>query len=536
MEFCLKNIFDEHKGSVLNVCVTSLFKKYPPNLVEQILFDLISNEISKFINNLLKTYSAYEIETKKYINSLSTTSSSDVALVPTQIAYDSTNLWYESAYMYARNNSQYSDFNQLSNVIDKYTKLLEYYKSLQTILSMLELCSQKQGISNINQLHQLKSFEECAKGTNISDLIAYRAIKNAKNFYTLEPQILLCYIKQQPNDDESIEIVDSLKRSSVFNKGIFPIWIERVNEWDNADIIWRYTSKGIFDDTLTRLSEKTYGLINHFTGSMELAKKNNLLRYLSDNRIREIAPRTFIGSGVNQGLMNKLTSFGNKLWIVKPMGQWGGTGIQLMSVDELKKINTKSIIQEYIEHPFLYENGHKFDIRIHVLVTTFPNGDMCVYLQWGGLIRISSRPYDPNSKDPMVFLTNNSIHKKYARCPEDILQDLFNVKGLNYEKVLSDIQNSVQKLFRNTEQVLNPKGYTSSFQLFGLDFILDGKQKPYLLEVNSTPFVDYIKDGGKWSKKIKSKMLRDMWIIVFKNRLGESVNNTKKKYKFVKIL
>ena len=58
------------------------------------------------------------------------------------------------------------------------------------------------------------------------------------------------------------------------------------------------------------------------------------------------------------------------VWIVKPSNSSRGRGIYLaddindISVDEL------SVVSRYITNPLLI-NGHKFDLRIYVLVTSY---------------------------------------------------------------------------------------------------------------------------------------------------------------------
>ena len=64
--------------------------------------------------------------------------------------------------------------------------------------------------------------------------------------------------------------------------------------------------------------------------------------------------------------------------------------------------------------PALY-NGHKYDFRIYVLVTSVIS-PMTIFLYNDGLVRLASEPYDPgaNYEDPFVHLTNYSLNKNAA--------------------------------------------------------------------------------------------------------------------------
>lgn len=58
------------------------------------------------------------------------------------------------------------------------------------------------------------------------------------------------------------------------------------------------------------------------------------------------------------------------IWIVKPASGAQGRGIQL--IDDINDVNVDelSVISRYVTNPLLI-NGHKFDLRIYVLVTSY---------------------------------------------------------------------------------------------------------------------------------------------------------------------
>ncbi len=100
------------------------------------------------------------------------------------------------------------------------------------------------------------------------------------------------------------------------------------------------------------------------------------------------------------------------MWIVKPANLSRGRGIYLIEdVNEIS-VDDTSVISRYISNPLLI-NGHKFDLRLYIVVTSFD--PLRIYIYKEGLARFASEQYIGNkvSKDNMyVHLTNYSINKK----------------------------------------------------------------------------------------------------------------------------
>lgn len=69
------------------------------------------------------------------------------------------------------------------------------------------------------------------------------------------------------------------------------------------------------------------------------------------------------------------------------------------------------VIQKYLANPLLLE-GHKFDLRIYVLVTSINPLEAYVYKE--GFARISTQKYSLDSEDignKFIHLTNFSVQK-----------------------------------------------------------------------------------------------------------------------------
>ena len=81
------------------------------------------------------------------------------------------------------------------------------------------------------------------------------------------------------------------------------------------------------------------------------------------------------------------------------------------SIGNLKTTKETTIVQRYIQQPFLI-HGHKFDMRLYVLITSLD--PLTVYIYGDGLVRFATQPY---SNDPSLIhnkfrhLTNFEINK-----------------------------------------------------------------------------------------------------------------------------
>lgn len=100
---------------------------------------------------------------------------------------------------------------------------------------------------------------------------------------------------------------------------------------------------------------------------------------------------------------NKMNEAGGKqshvdenVWIIKPASSSRGRGIYLLRdfSDLPSGMNSRDqesfVISRYIHDPLLV-NGHKFDVRIYVLITGLD--PLKVYIYNEGLVRFASEPY-----------------------------------------------------------------------------------------------------------------------------------------------
>jgi uracil phosphoribosyltransferase len=89
----------------------------------------------------------------------------------------------------------------------------------------------------------------------------------------------------------------------------------------------------------------------------------------------DLAPDTYIlpeefGDFYNHYQKLKQNESKKNVWIIKPANACQGRGIYI--IDDINDVNVDetSVISKYITNPLLI-NGHKFDLRIYVCITSY---------------------------------------------------------------------------------------------------------------------------------------------------------------------
>jgi hypothetical protein len=153
--------------------------------------------------------------------------------------------------------------------------------------------------------------------------------------------------------------------------------------------------------------------------------------------------------------------------------------------------NSSVILQKYIEKPLLYK-GRKCDMRLWVMLTW----DFNVYLFKEGHFKATSVPFDINSQNAYVHLTNYSVQKynenfaKFETGNEISFTD-FEISKNNVISVKKDLLPEIKEIIlysmKCARHKINKFERKLCFEIFGYDFMFDDNYKPYLLEINTNP-------------------------------------------------
>ena len=171
----------------------------------------------------------------------------------------------------------------------------------------------------------------------------------------------------------------------------------------------------------------------------------------------------------------------------EPSPSKGRNGVSFLSNNTFQVF----VIQKYMEKPFLYK-GYKFDIRVYDRLTH----TMQLRLFCESYVRLSSYPYTLDKMNYYIHLTNNAVQSTCAGYgallqgnifPISELERYANELGKTADPFMTQIKNTIKKVFDATFDILNPKGRKHNFELFGFDFMIDEHHKVWLLECNSGP-------------------------------------------------
>ncbi|KAI5712289.1 hypothetical protein M8J75_007250 [Diaphorina citri] len=272
--------------------------------------------------------------------------------------------------------------------------------------------------------------------------------------------------------------------------------------------------------------------INHFPGTFQIGRKDrlwkNLLKCMMKYGDKEFGftPRTYVLPGDDKRLRASWErNCGNIKWIVKPPASARGIGIKV--VHKWNQIPRKMplVVQKYLDDPYLI-NDTKFDLRLYVLVTSF--NPLRIYLYDNGLVRANSETL----QDRYMHLTNYSINKMSSSYTQNedaeachghkwTLKSLWSYLETEHHVDVAALQDSIVDVVIKTmicgehsiSQLTraNQQSRYCSYELFGIDILLDSKLKPWLLEVNISPSLH---SSSPLDLAVKGPLVQDLFNIV----------------------
>ena len=190
------------------------------------------------------------------------------------------------------------------------------------------------------------------------------------------------------------------------------------------------------------------------------------------------------------------------IWIIKPGRKSRGRDIKILTrLEDIKEYVSEPnywIAQKYIENPLLI-NSRKFDIRQWVLITCFDPLTIWIYNRC--YLRFTAAEFSfEDLSNNFMHLTNNSISKNASNFEntencgfmwdlEQFKEHLLNLKG--YDVWSESLFPAIKRLIISSILTAGKLIRRNSFELLGLDLMVDTSLRPWLIEINSSPAMDY---------------------------------------------
>ena len=257
---------------------------------------------------------------------------------------------------------------------------------------------------------------------------------------------------------------------------------------------YKYVESEISNLSFNESNKYVFGI----SGSDNIASKNNLWKIIKNHygfeEACKIMPTTHLLYNKQDMEDFKKTYDKTKIYILKKNLQ-RKLGLKLVQNDLptiLKSVKDKyKVVQEYLEKPLLI-NGYKLNLRVYLIVVC-SNKSKQLYLHKTGKCLYTIQKYNT---DTLNFDTNITSYKQD--------KNIYNKNPLTYEQLLTYLEKNnynVKKADTNVKDVMkktsdaikshlcNRKKLNSvvTFQLFGVDILLDDNLNAKLLEINKGP-------------------------------------------------
>ncbi|KAH8417113.1 hypothetical protein KR222_003669, partial [Zaprionus bogoriensis] len=284
-------------------------------------------------------------------------------------------------------------------------------------------------------------------------------------------------------------------------------------------------------DTLRNLA--LYQRVNHFPRSYELTRKDRLyknierMQHMRGMKHFDIVPQSFILPQESRDLLFAHNKHRGP-WIVKPAASSRGRGIFIVNSPDQIPQDEQVLVSKYIVDPLCID-GHKCDLRVYVLVTSFD--PLIIYLYEEGIVRLATVRYDRNTDNlwnPCMHLCNYSInkyHSDYIRSSDAQDEDVghkwtlsallrhLKLQGCDTHLLMLNIEDLIIKAVLACAQTIISAcrmfvpNVSNCFELYGFDILIDNTLKPWLLEVNLSPSMGV---DSPLDTKVKACLVTDL--------------------------
>jgi len=296
--------------------------------------------------------------------------------------------------------------------------------------------------------------------------------------WDLEYKAIVCYNEDMVYNYVNTPTSDVKKRYTFLGcRGLRKYWLHmKLSSWSfvreqNSVDYYRFEYTG--DKNIDKLSYTV-------STSLKTPIDTRSIRNVSKDQLSSAG--SFVPRTIN---LDRFVPRNGNVYIVKPVASSGGEGITVVSdSSELAHARTvigcrKAVVCDYIRNPKLF-NGKKFHLRCYFMVTTWRKHHLYPKFK----IITAKLPYIDDD------YLNRDIHDTHIKTTQSNYFYPDDMSESNYFSKVNLICNTLGKIIR-------PRGYTEakhSYEILGLDILIDNNNKAWLLEVNATPGMHPVND------------------------------------------
>jgi len=296
------------------------------------------------------------------------------------------------------------------------------------------------------------------------------------------------------------------------------------------------------------LSLKPHQKYSHYVNTFDLGTKSGYHKIMKslEQKIGQMPPfypETYSLPDENNAFIHSFST--HPKWIIKPSGGSRGEGIEIVDTLLNVDLDDSLIAQKYILNPMLID-GRKFDLRFYVALTSVD--PLRVYVYDNGIVRIASDVYANNPiTQKSAHLTNFSINKssenfiptndmcddgkgnKWSFAP---LWPYLEAQGIDAKLLRNRIEDAFTALFiASRDLFIHQVNHRQSFELFGIDVMLDTNGNFFILEVNVSPALGV---PSRLDLEIKGPLVKDFFnIALIPHKQSNNVENNINEYEEV---
>mmetsp|Transcript_1004 Transcript_1004/g.3155 ORF Transcript_1004/g.3155 Transcript_1004/m.3155 type:complete len:431 (-) Transcript_1004:746-2038(-) len=343
----------------------------------------------------------------------------------------------------------------------------------------------------------------------------------AKRPKKLVEQKLVCQILLEQDYVDYIGLEDAFHARGweVIRTGLQMCRTEQEEDFLIPNVQWCSYTKAAWEAVMTGQL-----ITNHYFMRSGIIRKADLAQLIQE-KYQDTMPESYVWSLASQRHLDEFIRLVHKLvqddgiWILKPGDSSNANEMHVFNrscVGKIEKVLMSSSrnswkVQKYIERPLLI-NGFKFHLRAWVLAV----GNLKVYLHEKVIALMASKPYAVNDLDDLcIHASNHSVQEragvqgpcshllhdleKHVDSTPDIRESSaeigsameVKIGGVWSTKIWHQMSKMVWKIFNSASdpnllsRVFKP--LPCSFELFGLDAMVDEDGKVWLLEINCDP-------------------------------------------------